>query len=145
MHSRENQGITWLCSVDGNMARHVRFFAQIIADSAFSLCSCARRALEQWHERGRMTAPTVVDHVTRRLAQALDMLDAAVERRIEIDRSRAVLTEQVHALDADRSKLAADLDAQLAKVRALEAANRDVAQRLDAAMENIRSVLETQA
>jgi hypothetical protein len=92
-----------------------------------------------------MTAPTVVDHVTRRLAQALDMLDAAVERRIEIDRSRAVLTEQVHALDADRSKLAADLDAQLAKVRALEAANRDVAQRLDAAMENIRSVLETQA
>jgi septal ring factor EnvC (AmiA/AmiB activator) len=91
-----------------------------------------------------MTAPTVVDHVTRRLAQALDMLDAAVERRIEIDRSRAALTEQVHSLDADRSKLAADLDAQLAKVRALEAANRDVAQRLDAAMQNIQSVLETQ-
>jgi uncharacterized coiled-coil DUF342 family protein len=91
-----------------------------------------------------MTAPTVVDHVTRRLAQALDMLDAAVERRVEIDRSRAMLTEQVHALDADRSKLAADLDAQIAKVRALEAANRDVAQRLDTAMENIQSVLGSQ-
>jgi hypothetical protein len=91
-----------------------------------------------------MSDPSAVEQVTRRLAQALDMLDAAVERRIEIDRSRAVLTEQVHALDADRSKLAADLDAQLAKVRDLEAANRDVARRLDAAMENIRHVLESQ-
>jgi hypothetical protein len=91
-----------------------------------------------------MSDSFAVEQVTRRLAQALDMLDAAVDRRIEIDRSRAILTEQVHALDADRSKLAADLDAQLAKVRGLEAANSDVAQRLDAAMENIRSVLETQ-
>jgi len=91
-----------------------------------------------------MTDSSAVEQVTRRLTQALDLLDAAVERRIEIDRSRAVLAEQVHTLDADRSKLAADLDSQLAKVRGLEAANRDVAQRLDAAMENIRSVIESQ-
>jgi hypothetical protein len=91
-----------------------------------------------------MTDSPAVEQVTRRLTHALDLLDAAVERRIEIDRSRAVLAEQVHTLDADRSKLAADLDSQLAKVRGLEAANRDVAQRLDAAMENIRSVLESQ-
>jgi hypothetical protein len=91
-----------------------------------------------------MTDSSAVEQVTRRLTHALDLLDAAVERRIEIDRSRAVLAEQVHTLDADRSKLAADLDSQLAKVRGLEAANRDVAQRLDAAMENIRSVLESQ-
>ena len=92
-----------------------------------------------------MTDSSAVEQVTRRLTQALDLLDAAVERRIEIDRSRAVLAEQVHTLDADRSKLAADLDSQLAKVRGLEAANRDVAQRLDAAMDNIRSVLESQS
>ena len=91
-----------------------------------------------------MTDSSAVDQVTRRLTQALDLLDAAVERRVEIDRGRAVLAEQVHTLDADRSKLAADLDSQLAKVRGLEAANRDVAQRLDAAMDNIRSVLESQ-
>jgi chromosome segregation ATPase len=91
-----------------------------------------------------MTDQTEIESVTRRLSQALDMLDAAVERRLEIDRSRTILTEQVHALDADRSKLAADLDAQTAKVRNLEAANRDVAHRLDAAMENIRLVLESQ-
>ena len=91
-----------------------------------------------------MTDSSAVEQVTRRLTHALDLLDAAVERRVETDRGRAVLAEQVHTLDADRSKLAADLDSQLAKVRGLEAANRDVAQRLDAAMENIRTVLESQ-
>jgi hypothetical protein len=91
-----------------------------------------------------MTEQTELDSTTRRLSQALDMLDAAVERRIEIDRSRAILTEQVHALDADRAKLAADLDVQLAKVRSLESANREIARRLDAAMENVRLVLESQ-
>jgi hypothetical protein len=91
-----------------------------------------------------MTDPSAVEQATRRLSQALDMLDAAVDRRIEIDRSRAILAEQVHALDADRSKLASDLDMQLAKVRSLESANREVARRLDAAMENVRQVIESQ-
>ena len=91
-----------------------------------------------------MTDQNAIDSATRRFTQALDMLDAAVDRRIEIDRSRALLVEQVHALDADRSRLAADLDAQTAKARKLETVNRDIAQRLDAAMENIRVVLESQ-
>ena len=39
-------------------------------------------------------------------------------------------------------ELAADLDAQTARSRQLEAANREIARRLDAAMENIRSVLD---
>ncbi len=90
-----------------------------------------------------MSDPTAVEQATQRLTQALDMLDSAVDRRIEIDRSRTILAEQVHALDADRSKLASDLDAQVAKARSLESANREVARRLDAAMENIRRVLES--
>jgi hypothetical protein len=91
-----------------------------------------------------MSDPVLVEQATRRLSQALDMLDAAVERRLEFDGSRAALAERVNELDADRSRLAADLDAQLGRVRSLEAANRDVAARLDAAMENIRHVLEAQ-
>jgi hypothetical protein len=91
-----------------------------------------------------MSTPTPVEQAVRRLSAALDTLDAAVDRRLEIDRSRAILTEQLHALDADRARLAADLDVQVARVRSLEAANRDVAGRLDAAMENIRHVLESQ-
>jgi hypothetical protein len=90
-----------------------------------------------------MTDQTI-DSATRRFTQALDMLDAAVDRRLETDRSRALLVEQNHALDADRSRLAAELDSQTAKARRLETANRDIARRLDAAMENIRLVLEAQ-
>lgn len=91
-----------------------------------------------------MTDQTAIDRATKRLTQALDQLDAAVDRRIEIERSRKILTEQVHALDADRSKLAADLDIQLARVRQLETVNRDIAHRLDAAMDNIQLVLDAQ-
>jgi hypothetical protein len=91
-----------------------------------------------------MTDQTAIDRATKRLTQALDQLDAAVDRRIEIERSRKILTEQVHALDADRSKLAADLDIQLARVRQLETVNRDIARRLDAAMDNIQLVLDAQ-
>jgi hypothetical protein len=91
-----------------------------------------------------MTDQSVIDTATKRLSEALDALDAAVERRLEVERSRAILTEQVHALDADRARLAAELDGQLARARRLESANRDIARRLDAAMENIRLVLEPQ-
>jgi chromosome segregation ATPase len=91
-----------------------------------------------------MTDQTNIEAATKRLMQALDGLESAIDRRAEIDKSRAILTEQVHALDADRSRLAADLDTQTARARKLEAANRDIARRLDTAMENIRSVLDTQ-
>jgi len=91
-----------------------------------------------------MTDQAAIDAATKRLTETLDALEAAVDRKIEIDRSRTILTEQVHALDADRAKLAADLDAEMARARRLETANRDIADRIDVAMENIRLVLDTQ-
>ena len=54
------------------------------------------------------------------------------------------LAAQLHALGADRSRLAADLDAAAARARGLETTNREVARRLDAAIETIRAVLEAQ-
>ena len=88
-----------------------------------------------------MTEPGVIDAASRRLALALDALAAAVERRREADRGEATLTSQLHALGADRSRLASELDAAASRARALEKTNREVAARLDAAMETIRSVL----
>lgn len=85
-----------------------------------------------------------IETATKRLALALDALEAAVERRSDADRSEARLTEQLHALGADRSKLAAEVDVQTARARRLESANRDIAQRLNAAMDNVRAVLERQ-
>ena len=91
-----------------------------------------------------MTDQTAIDAATKRLTQALDALDAAVERRLEAERAEARLAEQVHTLGADRARLASELDAQTARSRQLETANREIARRLDAAMENIRSVIGAQ-
>jgi hypothetical protein len=92
-----------------------------------------------------MTDQTAIDAATKRLTRALEALDAAVDRRLEADRDEARLADQVHTLGVDRARLAAELDAQTARSRALESANRDIARRLDAAIDNIRSVLGAQS
>ena len=92
-----------------------------------------------------MTEESAIDAASKRLALALDALAAAVERRHEADRGEQTLDDQLHALGADRSRLAAELDAAAARNRALESANREVARRLDAAIDTIRSVLAVNA
>ncbi|HEY6600416.1 MAG TPA: DUF4164 family protein [Xanthobacteraceae bacterium] len=88
-----------------------------------------------------MTEGSAIEAASKRLALALDALAAAVERRHEADRGEQTLDAQLHALGADRSRLAAELDAAAARNRTLEGANREVAERLDAAIHTIRSVL----
>jgi hypothetical protein len=83
-----------------------------------------------------------IDQAVKRLALALDSLDAAVERRSEGDRSEEGLASQLHALGVDRTRLAAALDGETARSRRLESTNREIAQRLDAAISGIQSVLE---
>jgi hypothetical protein len=83
-----------------------------------------------------------IEIATRRLALALDALEAATERRREADRGEESRANQVHALGSDRARLANELDEATARSRALEAANREVAQRIDLAIETIRGVLE---
>ena len=87
---------------------------------------------------------TAIDAATRRLTQALDALDAAVERRLEAERGEARLADQIHALGADRARLASELDNQTTRSRQLETANREIARRLDAAIDNIRTVVSAQ-
>lgn len=91
-----------------------------------------------------MTDQSMIDAATRRLALALDALDAALDRRLEADRGGATLSTQFHALGADRSRLASELDAEVARSRKLETANREIAHRLDTAIGNIRAVIDAQ-
>lgn len=84
-----------------------------------------------------------VDMAVKRLALALDALDAAVERRRQADRHEEALVGQVQALGLDRSRLADTLDGETARSRKLEATNREIAQRLDTAIASIQSVLDT--
>ncbi len=85
---------------------------------------------------------SAVDAAVKRLALALDALDAAVERRRQADRNEEALVGQVQALGLDRARLADTLDNETARSRKLEATNREVAQRLDAAMASIQSMLD---
>jgi hypothetical protein len=91
-----------------------------------------------------MSDASVVDAATKRLQMALDALEAALERRLEVDRDRGVLSDHIHTLGVDRSRLASDLDQAIARARQLETVNRDVAQRLDTAMAAIKSVIESE-
>jgi hypothetical protein len=91
-----------------------------------------------------MTDASAIEAATRRLAAALDALDAALERRRDTDRGEDALAAQVYALGTDRSKLASELDDAAARSRRLESANREVAHRLDVAIDTIRSVLEAE-
>jgi hypothetical protein len=89
-----------------------------------------------------MTDQSAIDAAVKRLALALDALDAAVEHRREADGRENGLAHQVQALGSDRAQLAAALDSETARARALEETNREIAKRLDHAMTSIRSVIE---
>jgi len=88
-----------------------------------------------------MTEQSAIDMAVKRLALALDALDAAVERRREADRNEEGLVAQVQALGLDRAKLADTLDGETARTRKLESTNREIAQRLDAAIASIAMLI----
>ena len=90
-----------------------------------------------------MPDASAIDAAAKRLAMALDALEAALERRRSADRGQEMLGAQIQALGADRSRLSADLDAQAARARELESTNREIARRLDSAIDTIRSVIAT--
>ena len=89
-----------------------------------------------------MPEPSAVDAAVKRLALAIDALDAAVERRREADRSEEALAQQLHALGIDRTRLAEALDSETAQTKQLTEANREIGQRIEAAMSSIQSILD---
>jgi ABC-type transporter Mla subunit MlaD len=92
-----------------------------------------------------MSEPDPIEGATLRLVQALEALEAAAERRVEVDRGQGQLVDQLHALGNDRARLASELDDAAARARALEDTNRDVVERIDRAIESIRGVLSPEA
>ena len=89
-----------------------------------------------------MSDTSAIDAASRRLALAMDALEAAVERRRDASRAQLDMSEQIHALGSDRSRLASDLDSAAARIKSLETTNREIARRLDTAIESVRGVLE---
>lgn len=76
-----------------------------------------------------------------RLARALDMLEARIERHVAAARSADQLREEIEALTADRSRLAHELDSARARASRLEQAAGHAEERVEAAIGTIQSVL----
>ena len=88
-----------------------------------------------------MAGASPIADAIQRLSAALDMVEGAVEERLEQSRHAAGLESELHRLGTDRSRLAQSLDGAEARAARLEDANREVSHRLVAAMESIRDVL----
>ncbi|MFZ0609823.1 MAG: DUF4164 family protein [Xanthobacteraceae bacterium] len=93
---------------------------------------------------GQASDSGAIEAAAARLSLALDALEAAAERRRETDRRAQALSDQFHAIDGDRARLASELDDAAARAKELETANREVAERLGAAIETIRGVLNSE-
>jgi hypothetical protein len=92
-----------------------------------------------------LTPESPLELAKRRLDGAIDVLEAAINRRREEDRNRSELEAQIHAFGGDRSRLAAELDRERSLAGELERANREVSERLEQAAETIRAVLSDSA
>lgn len=84
-----------------------------------------------------------LDRALKRLASALDLLEAAASRRASADAARANLDEELAVMQDDRARLAVDLDSAIARANMLGAANSSVSERLERTSATIRSILDT--
>lgn len=88
-----------------------------------------------------MDLPDPLQRALQRLNAALEALDAAAERRAEADAARADADAEYAVLQDDRSRLAVELDAALARARALDRVAGDVAVRVERAGATVRGIL----
>jgi hypothetical protein len=78
----------------------------------------------------------------RRMRAAIDLLEAALERRARRDAQRGDADEELALMQDDRARLAVELDGALDRARALEAANVEAAKRLAQASAALDGLIE---
>jgi hypothetical protein len=78
----------------------------------------------------------------RRMRAAIDLLEAAVERRVRLEAMRGDADEELALMQDDRARLAVELDGALSRNRALEAANAEAAKRLAQASAALEDLIE---
>ena len=89
-----------------------------------------------------MAQEATLKQALERLSRAIVTLEDAVELRLEKEGEFAEADEEVQRMNADRRRLAQELDTSEARAERLEAANKEVSRRLVTAMETIRAVLD---
>ena len=89
-----------------------------------------------------MTGETTLKEVIVRLGKAIEALEDAVAGRLEHDQDYSEAEAEVQRMNADRTRLAQELDNSELRAERLEEANKEVSRRLVTAMETIRAVLD---
>ena len=89
-----------------------------------------------------MTGEATLKEIINRLGKAIDTLDNAVDSRAEAAGDFVEAEAEVQRMNADRARLAQELDKSEARAERLSEANKEVSRRLVAAMETIRAVLD---
>ena len=89
-----------------------------------------------------MTGEATLKEVIGRLGKAIDALEHATLARIESEQDYSEAEAEVQRMNADRARLAQELDNSEARAERLEEANKEVSRRLVTAMETIRAVLD---
>ena len=90
-----------------------------------------------------MELPDNLAEALRTLSGAVDLLEAAAERRVRAEAARADLETELRVMADDRARLAGELDASLAHADDLSAANAEAGKRLDRISETVRAMLAT--
>jgi len=85
--------------------------------------------------------PASLEDALERLEGALGPLEAAVSRRLEVERRRGDLETELQLMQDDRARLAVELDGATARLNRNEAAARDVGERVQRAVVSIQDVL----
>ena len=86
-----------------------------------------------------------VQGLADRLNNALNLLERAIDARVERESELADTEAEVQRMGADRTRLAESLDEAQARAQRLENSNREVSRRLVDAMESIRAVLDRES
>ncbi|MGL4727783.1 MAG: DUF4164 family protein [Bosea sp. (in: a-proteobacteria)] len=82
-----------------------------------------------------------LDQALLRLDAALGQMEAAAQRRLNLDRRRGEIESELALMQDDRARLAIDLDGALARANAAESAATDAIRRIDSAMHVIRDIV----
>lgn len=89
-----------------------------------------------------MTGDVTLKEAINRLGKAIVALENAAAARLETEQDWSDAEAEVQRMNADRTRLAQELDKSEARADRLESANKEVSRRLVTAMETIRAVLD---
>ncbi len=88
-----------------------------------------------------MARPASLEAALKRLAAALDQLEAAGGRLRQAGAEKVDLQDVLAVMQDDRNRLAGELDGAMARAQVLEGASREIGQRLDHAGAALRRLL----